>query len=605
MQQGPCEILDTFRRHLAQMSRRRSHFFIAASFSAFFLCSLRVASGQQSIDENRIGVPYDWSHRHLIFANSDSPEVTREAQKDPRYWQQFLLRNLPAPPHRLGISPPPIKKRRYRRDWSESMGNNAYNQTSPVYPAKYVFNAINPTPSCTNDYVVYLLAAPSGAFNVIAFNNLYVNNASTGFCSGTAPTVLFDYNASQNGGSLLTSPVLSEDGAQIAFIEDASKAQFHVLKWKSGNVGSSFPAPYNTSNMANCATNGAVAPCEYSLVYSQHSATLSAPFVDYQNDVAYVSDDNAQVWAIHPVFKGGAPAVATGYPLTPGSGGDKMTPPVYDQVSKNVFVADQHGNLYYIRTSSASSGTCVSSSSPPCVGSTTLNVASGQQVLEAPIVDSTNQTVFVFSNGSPDNAHSSVVQTDTHLSFSGQANVGAKGGQNVYSGSFNNAYFNNPGSGMLYVCGQNTGGTPALYGITFTGTTMNTGTAAHGPLNLATGGEACSPVTENYNQSNSTDYIFLGVVNSCNLGGLPGNAGCVYEFPITSGFPASTAAVGLTEANGTTGIIVDNVSDGSGGQSSNTNLYFVTQSKQTCNEYTGTSNSSGNCAVKLTQSGFN
>jgi len=568
---------------------------------ALLCCLLSAASGQQefSVDQ-RMGVPYDWSHHHVIFSESDSPEIMREVQKEPRYWQQRLRTRPVQPPVSV---PPPHRRSRFKRDWGESMGSNAYNETTPTYPAKYVFDALNPTPDCTNDYVVFTLPAPSSAFNVIAFNNLYVNTSSPSLCSGTAPTILFDYNALTNNGKLASAPVLSLDGTRIAFIENASQSRFHVLKWRAGDVGASFPAPYNTGTLADCATNGGVAPCEYTVAYSSHQASLSSPYVDYKGDTAYVSDDNGQVWAIHPVFKGGTPAVVSGYPVTPGNGGDVMTPPVYDGVSGNVFVADQHGNLFYIRTSAASAGSCASGS-PPCVGSPTLNVANGQPVLESPMVDSTSHTVFVFSNGSPDNNFSSVVQTNTQLSISRQANVGSKGGQSVYSGSFDQAYFSNPGSGKLYVCGQDSGSTPALYAITFSGTAMNTGTAAFGPLDLATGGTNCSPLTENFNQSASVDYLFVGVANNCKLNGLPGNAGCVYSFPITSGFPPAASAVGVTEANGITGIIVDNVSNGSSGLL-NTNIYFLTQGKQTCPEYNGTSNTNGNCAIKLTQSGLN
>jgi hypothetical protein len=85
------------------------------------------------------------------------------------------------------------------------------------------------------------LNAGAGKFNVVAYNNLYTNSTSNGLCPGTAPAVLFAYNASQNHGKLLTSPALSLDGTPIAFIENASSAQLHILKWDAGDKSAAFP----------------------------------------------------------------------------------------------------------------------------------------------------------------------------------------------------------------------------------------------------------------------------------------------------------------------------------------------------------------------------
>jgi len=488
------------------------------------------------------------------------------------------------------------------------MGTSPANFSNLVsYPAKYSFDVSNPAPNCTNDYVVFTLpVATANAFNVIAFNNLYVDNYGTGACPGEAPSVLFSYNASQNNGPINSSPALSLDGTQIAFVENAGTARFNVLKWHSGDVSSTFGEPSNSSPLADCATNGDVAPCEYSVVYSAGGATLSSPYVDYATDTAYVTDDSGVVAAISPVFGGGQPAVK--YSVSVPSS-RTMTPPVYDSVSKNVFAADSGGNLYYIRTGSASNGNCASGS-PPCLGWPTLNVAANKQVMEAPLVDSTSGTVFVFSNSSPDGANSSVVQTTTTLSVSRVATIGPTGNQNVFAGTFDNNYLNSPSTGLLYACGTNASNVPQLYAITFSGTSMNTGPAAYGPLNLAAGQTSCSPLTEVFNQlSNaadepafsprifepSQDELYLSVANNC---ARFITVGCVQFFNITSGFPSGTAWSPVAEAGGTSGIIIDNVSNGASGNLSQTNIYFVTQGAQLC---TGGPGGLTNCAVKLTQ----
>ena len=573
---------------------------------ASLLCLFEPAAPAQAIRDgapaDRIGAPYDWSHRHVVFSTPASGETLVRVEQDPRYRQQgnrkLYATGTPASSAPALLRPRPVRPASTKIDWSESLGN--LNFTNLVnYPAKYSFDIGNPAPNCASDYVIYTLpTANPGAFNLIAFNNLYVNNAGTGQCVGTTPSALFSYNASQNNGPLNSSPVLSEDGTQIAFVEDAGQARLNVLKWRAGNVNTSFGSPSNPTPLANCSTNGDVAPCEYSVQYSRTTATLSAPYVDYARDIAYVSDDNGVVAAISPVFKGGQPAVL--YTLSvPGS--HRMTPPVYDSVSQNVFVADGTGTLYYIRTSPGSGGVCAAGS-PPCLGSPSLNAGGGTPIWEAPLVDSSSGTVFVFSNNGPEGGNSAVVQTTTNLAASNVATIGPSGSQNALAGTFNNNYVNNPATGLLYACGTDARNVPQLYAITFSGTTMTAGPATHGPLSLATNATSCSPLTEAFNQTTNQDELYLSVANDCS----PGIAGgCLQYFNITGGFP-SAAAVTAAESGGTSGIIIDNVvnlPNRFNESPANANIYFITLGSQSCTEYTG-GVGNGNCAVKLTQSGL-
>ncbi len=483
-------------------------------------------------------------------------------------------------------------------DWSESLSNGALDFANAVTnPAKYSFDVANPTPSCANDYVVFTLPAGAGTqANVFAFNNLYVNDAGTGTCAGKTPTALFTYNGSQNAGPLNSSPVLSLDGTKIAFIENAASAQFHVLKWKAGNTAAVAGQPWNAAKLPNCATNGAVAPCEYSVVYSTHTATLSAPYVDYGSDTAYVTDDKGLVAAIHPVFGGGTPAVVFSQIVSKSA----MTPPVYDSVSQNVFAGDAGGTLHYVRTTAQSAGKCATGN-PPCLGVTALVATTGTPIYDAPLVDSSNGTVFVFSNSAPGGAsRASVVQTNTTLSGSRVALFGPDGSQPIHAGTFTNNYYNNPATGLLYVCGANASNIPQLYAVTFTGSKMDAGAATFGPLAMATGAAGCSPLTEVYNQSTNKDYLLVGVSDKCSAA-IAG--GCLEEFDVTSGFPRAVTAA-AAESGGTTGIIIDNVSNGASGNASQTNLYFGTLGTQACSTYTGGTSAAGNCLVKLTQTGL-
>ena len=122
-----------------------------------------------------------------------------------------------------------------------------------MYPAKFSFDPAA-KPDCINDYVVFGMVAfgtpgaSGGQANLVALNNLYVNSTGTGFCRGTVPKVLFAYNITTvTGGRISTSPVLSEDGTKIAFVESvpgtSPQAIFHVLTWTRGGAIKSAVAP--------------------------------------------------------------------------------------------------------------------------------------------------------------------------------------------------------------------------------------------------------------------------------------------------------------------------------------------------------------------------
>ena len=42
---------------------------------------------------NRVSLSEDWSHRHVVFSNPQSPKVAADVQKDPRFLQQMVKRN--------------------------------------------------------------------------------------------------------------------------------------------------------------------------------------------------------------------------------------------------------------------------------------------------------------------------------------------------------------------------------------------------------------------------------------------------------------------------------------------------------------------------------
>lgn len=544
--------------------------------------------------QQRLGLPQDWTHQHVIFSAPQTPSAAAALAADPRYQLQAMRRSLvPRLPDESQVIESALQFPARHRDWGQAMNNSAVNQTG-LYAAKYSFNTSNPTPDCTNDYVVFTVnSSSSTAFNVVGFNNLYVNSGGTGFCSGkTAPTPLFAYTASRAGGAIGSSPTLSLDGTQIAFLEDSSPANFIVLKWKAGNVtASGWPAPFNSSTMSNCTSSGA--PCEYSVALSNSLAPPQSAFVDYSSDTAYAADGQGSIYAISPVFGGGQPVIK--WSLKVGQQ-NPYTSPIYDSVSKNVFFADGLVKGYYVRTTSSSTGTCASGS-PPCVGSPSPSLSTQPGTLtDSPIIDSTTGKVLFQSANTGTN--SSLEQFNNALALEQIVNIGSATSQIISTGTFDNKYLSNPANGKFYACGAGSNNDPELYAAGFDASgTMKT-TVAGGPLALTSPPQAtpCGPLTEVFNMTSAKDFLFLGVGTSCSSS-IQG--GCIQSFNITSAFPTAAAAQ-VAETSGVSGIIVDNVQSSS---VTATNIYFITIGNQNCTTYAG-GTGTGNCAVKLTQNGL-
>jgi hypothetical protein len=152
-------------------------------------------SGLRAQDEGHIGMPTDWSHRHMVFSAPRSRREALHLSENPRYLQQWLRRNIERRPrrHRLHSD--------LNADWSASMGAGA-TVGAGQYPAKFSFSAT--TDSCANDFVVFntSLAGATGQASIIAYNNLYVG------CPGTSPSVYWAYDT---GGTISTSVTFSLD----------------------------------------------------------------------------------------------------------------------------------------------------------------------------------------------------------------------------------------------------------------------------------------------------------------------------------------------------------------------------------------------------------
>src|SRR5262249_39266137 len=103
------------------------------------------------------------------LANDNAPDVANPPFKGPL--PRGLSKALRPPTGREAL-PPPSRKKRIHKDWSEGIGSNG---TSGIgqFPATYTQTA---TP-CATDYAVYNtgLAGSASQATIIAYNNIYAS----------------------------------------------------------------------------------------------------------------------------------------------------------------------------------------------------------------------------------------------------------------------------------------------------------------------------------------------------------------------------------------------------------------------------------------------
>jgi len=64
---------------------------------------LPISHGAQRAPQQRVAVPYDWSHHHAKFSIPSSPIKALKVQQEPRYWHQMFRKN---PPHEMADMDP-------------------------------------------------------------------------------------------------------------------------------------------------------------------------------------------------------------------------------------------------------------------------------------------------------------------------------------------------------------------------------------------------------------------------------------------------------------------------------------------------------------------
>jgi len=499
------------------------------------------------------GLPSDWTHRHIIFSQPATAELTRLVARDPRYWQQWYRQNVAHVLSDNAVNFPEMPAWRNRqpptssihRDWAVGLGSLG-TVGAGNYPAKYSFSVTtaNCGTAATPDFVVFStsLTGSGTQASIVAFDNLY-----SGCPTGTVPSVYWAYNTN---GQILTSPVFSRDGSQLAFVQTSGGvASLVLLKWKAsttetvGNPGS--PALL----LPPSSYFGCSAPCMTTIALESGSLvatadTTSSVFYDYVGDTAWVGDASGWLHQFTPVFSAAPAEIRTApWPVqvnttTPTA----LTSPVHDHVSGNVFVEDRGGFLYSVSTASGAVTTSGRLEFGPAAG-----------VVAGPVVDPSAQKVYMFasSDGSANalcggGACSAVYQLPTNFT------AGTKGAEaivgnssaapnSIFDGSFDSAYQTSlNATGNLYVCGD-TGVNPMLYQVSIKAGIL--GTAANGvPVTPAANHRACSPVTDILNPNatgGAEERVFFGVTLNAHPAACA-NAGCAMSL-VDMPWQASTA----------------------------------------------------------------
>jgi hypothetical protein len=494
------------------------------------------------------GLPTDWTHRHIIFSQPSTFEQVRQVTKDPRYWQQFYRQAVtpvvsdPEPDQTMPANFGFVGNPGQQGDWSEDLGSNP-SGVAGNYPAKYSFQitTANCGSAATPDYVVFGTGHLGSATqaSVVGYDNLYAG------CSGTKPTVYWAFNT---GGQVVTSPVTSTDGKQVAFVETNSSVGILVLlKWAAGS-GTVF-SPTTLAHVSLAAYRACTAPCWTEIFLKgggvQTDDTTSSIFPDYTHDVLWVGGALGWLHKITGAFRS-IPAEATsgGFPVQVFPGNPtSLSSPVYDSVSGNVFVGDYGGFLYSV----SSTGVVTSSA----------QIDHGAGLVAAPVVDSTSGKVYVFSSDDGSTSCPGSVPCSAVYSFATNFTGGTSGAKAIvgsskvappnpnplYEGSFDSAYqASGNATGNLYVCG-NTAGPPILYQIPIAAGVM--GTVVPGPP-LTTATTGCSPVTDISNPNaagGTTEWIFAGV-QTTGSGTNCAAGGCIMNFKVQPWKPSTAYAIG-------------------------------------------------------------
>jgi hypothetical protein len=382
-----------------------------AMFSSLFLAMFLAAGTAQertaAAGQGHIGLPQDWSSRHLLQSGPIVDEPANGRFHDPRVIYNHLQhqRALLGQANRgkLKVQAPASS---LKRDWSFTLGPTA-GMADGMSPAKYSFD-VNATPSCANDFVIYTVAAAGTATqpNVIGFNNIYAGSsaalgiaasptgaievgttvtitttAAHGMVAGQQVTIAGVGNASFNGTyTILTAPTsttftytsassgLTASGAGSATPLGLC-GKFPSVRWA-----------YNASTNSGKMKTSPVLSLDGTKVAVVEGSATGSKLQIITLDVAGAGSFNTTTNA----YTAATPPTMTTVAL--GSSDVTLSSPWVDYGTNSAYVGDDNGVLYHVA--------CVFSNGCTTAVDYTCLVANGK-ILTGPVFDQTSQAVFI------------------------------------------------------------------------------------------------------------------------------------------------------------------------------------------------------------------
>src|SRR4051812_46805663 len=130
-----------------------------------------------SPEGKHIGLPIDWSSRHVVHSVALDQDFEKAASREPRFlFNHFQRKNALEATRAARWRGAQIRKSSVQRDWNVTLGSGTV--APNMSPAKFGY-LITAEPDCTNDFAVYGLnvagvSTGSGTAqpNLVGFNNL-------------------------------------------------------------------------------------------------------------------------------------------------------------------------------------------------------------------------------------------------------------------------------------------------------------------------------------------------------------------------------------------------------------------------------------------------
>lgn len=159
-------------------------------------CAATFAPAQQT--NSHVGLPIDWSFRHVIHHSKVDSTFYQLSDKEPRViynWLQHAHANVPSAATTAVTAPPvgdpdvpfgprpraeTIVRPPIRRDWNFTLGAGSI--APNMAAAKYTFD-VTATPSCSKDFLIAGLNVAGSATqpNLVGFTNLYSGTTGSTF----------------------------------------------------------------------------------------------------------------------------------------------------------------------------------------------------------------------------------------------------------------------------------------------------------------------------------------------------------------------------------------------------------------------------------------